>query len=55
MIMSQINPVHTFVTHLFKIPCKVIWSSYCTGRYWILILNLKTWKDLRWQYHALVL
>jgi hypothetical protein len=33
LIMSQMNPVHTFITHLFTIPCKVI-------------LNLKTCKDL---------
>jgi len=32
------NPVHTFITYLFTIRCKVICSSYCAGRYWIPIL-----------------
>jgi len=38
LIMGQMNPVHTFITHLFTISCKIICSSYCAGRYWILIL-----------------
>jgi len=45
LIMSQMNPVHTFITRLFTIPCKVTCSSYCAETQCILILNLKTWKD----------
>jgi len=46
LIMSQMKQVHTFITHLFMIPCKVTCSSYYAVTYWILISNLKTWKDV---------
>ena len=52
LIMSQMNPVYTFITHLFTIPCNHS-ILYYAGTYWILIRNLKTWKDLCSQYHAL--
>jgi len=41
LIMSQVNPVHTFITHLFTIPCNHS-ILYYAGTYCILILNLKT-------------
>ena len=38
LIMSHMNPVHTFIAHLFTTHCNH-WSSYA-GTYWILILHL---------------
>jgi hypothetical protein len=52
LIMCHINPVHAFITHLFMIPCNHL-ILYYAETYWILILNLKSCKDLCWHYNAL--
>jgi len=44
LIMTHMNPVHTFITHISMISC-----NHYAGTYWILISNLKSSNDHCWE------